>query len=488
MTAFQQWNYNEKDNHGDDNDGDGPEDDDLEMQRILWDSRISNNIQPRKSALEIIQHVLQTLPNALHQSQTSVSAGVVSKPIRYTNQMIHHQGIRSTRQNGEWTKFAFPVENMDPQQGLFGLSYSPTPVDPVIPNFLTVDKTPVIVSLSHRSGRARESKERDKEKEQCMMVTWCDPYAPGGNWLRQDACMDNDELALFTCSSIFSQCLPNELAYALPLVGALWIPNVKLVRAQEHLPLSIDETKTHSNEFVSCLLPWNNHNRSDDGSIATQSLTDQFLLILELAFIYDIHHIYLSLDRWAHAGCAPVEIAQRIVQSLNRFCAEHPKNILFVQQRLRVHMSIRAESFSVWSMSFQSVLNSDSRQKVEAKESRQTTDVKEGKANEAKELKYRDAREAVRDGQQNNAMSAASRLLAIERTRERIRRARERQLYVLCNIRRAESDVNRSNPNSNSNSNRDNARRERQNRETVNNRANYLRSTYSSQQKAKRKH
>jgi hypothetical protein len=391
---------------------------------------------PRYSALQLLEHILKTEPTRLQfgTNGNSRTAGNGSRPAFFTDQMIRNRGLRRAQEQKHDAFFYMKTDSTNTIDAET-FTFKPSVEDESIQT-ACLTKIPALQLLDYSlCNNIRDN--------QTMFVLWCDGSRPGGTWLRcgQNSRFDQEETDAFTSTSLFLHCLPNELAYQLPLRenGAFWIPFVKLYRTAEGKGLPAQNVPYSKKTFAATLLPW----VAKPTNVETNNshlFSNQMYLVLQLAYIHNIDHVVISLERWSKEGFAPVEIAQRFVQCLSKFCEQHPTNILFLQ-KLKISFSIRSEVHNVWLLSFQSVLASDARSKDEQKRERAAKIAQLQQEQQQRRNTLQDARRV--DSKENNdnksarmsvqqqttlnrTMSAARRLLSAERSRNE----RERSLYM----------------------------------------------------------
>jgi len=421
MAYYETENQNENKNENENED-----ENDAQLQRVLWESQLITRQQrqpQRRGALQIIEYMLKTEPDIFQAATINHR-----RPTYYTNQMISNQNLRRKRDD-EFVIYPNPQPRAYNSE--FAISYKPTAHDPLIEKQCGISQS-TFLALTKDSILGQ-----NKLSNQTMTVIWCDRYVPGAGWLRNgDSTFDqNEETELFTCSSVFSHCLPNELAFQLPLslTSALWMSNVKLLRTKDSDILPNPEEKYITPRIGTCFLPWiindsgnsgnfgnaqlsaGSSNNNNNNNEFTQPLTEQIVLLLNIAYIQNVTDIIIPLDRWSKHGAAPVEIAQRFVQGLNRFVSQNPKNILYLRDQLRITFSIRPEVFTVWSMSFQSAFNSDTRHKEDTRIQEQKQQQPHNNQTRTEDAKSREA---------------ARRLLYFVQQQKLRTREQERQLYL----------------------------------------------------------
>ena len=439
------------------------DEDGSEIEALLGQTLITNNA-PRRSALQLLEHMFRSDPTSLPFHPIPNVRPM--RPQLFTNQMIQSRSMRLaktkeyetesrqslqrlTTEDQKHTPTAVSDSNTT-QTHSTNLSYKPSFNDADNVRNIIMTKLPLLQALDECLPQGSIPQFNAVKANRTMLVMWCDPVVPGGSWLRcgQGSFFDQDETDLFTSSSIFAHCLPNEIAYQLPLrdAASFWLQNIKLYRTAEGKKLPTGPVAKPT--FSCALLPW--VPKQDLVVPSSHTFIDQLFLVLQLAYLHGIENIVLSLDRWSSDGYAPVEIAQRFVQCLNKFSQQHPTNILFLKQA-KISITIRPEAFGIWLPCFQSALTSDTRAKEEQQRQQEaiasppvpasatphatTNQVQNRESNTRRALNPAplantsvdiDRDREVKAQALQRTMSAGRRLLAAER----LRNQRERYLYM----------------------------------------------------------
>jgi hypothetical protein len=338
---------------------------------------VNNFAVPRRSALQIIEHVsnissqlLLTAPNGADASRIKL----ISESDLITSLTIEN---KSNVTNVELTPdFLTPTPPTQPQTSDSAPERSGETTEATLLDSVTIyNRSPLRLLSEISAVRNNHVATSEAMGLKTLLVCWCDPDMPGAYWTMAGPAADADEVDLMASSSLFVvlknlKQVPN--IHQTLLMHDIWVFRVSegaklATQRSEWIQTSILLVPFLPNSISSSNNNNNNNNSSNDNNRSdwpVNSLARQFRLMMEVATRYQFDQMILPMGRWARANGNALEVTLRLTQALETMKKS-------TSTKLKIMVSCPPEQ-AHWQHSVNSTINSAKTRIVEQKQSSNT--------------------------------------------------------------------------------------------------------------------
>ena len=237
---------------------------------------------PRRSALQIIEHLLKVRP-AFADGWSATT---------------------TTTTGSEATATGVVVRRRDLPRRPPPVPHQPAPAPAPLPEVDVALESPLALV-------SRLSKAGDTDP---LLLCFCTPELPGAYWTQAGPEADHDEVDLLTSSSIVSALHPLRIGAHLPLAAdtAILVRNVDIYRFGEGAKLAPAQA-----DWARCsvlMVPF----------LSGRDIGDQPTFILEAANAHGFRSIVVPVGRWARNEGNALDVAHRLVRSLETIAKQPP--------------------------------------------------------------------------------------------------------------------------------------------------------------------
>jgi hypothetical protein len=278
-------------------------------------------IVPRRSALQIIEHLLNVRPTF---SQSSASTSVTATSTNDTAPVL--------------------VRRRDLPARRVSANVNIAAVTAVAAAVAVVNMPQVKIAAEPPLALVKTAKSNEKSDVEPLLICLCTPELPGAYWTQAGPMADHDEVDLMTSTSIVDPLHPLRIGMHLPLAAdmAVLVRHVDVYRCSESARMSAVPS-----EWVRCsvlMVPFLPEGRE---------LAEQMSFILESANAFGFERVILPVGRWARNNSNPMDVAHRFTRALETIVNQPPPAFPLK------HITISCPpSHSNWALGIQSVIAS----------------------------------------------------------------------------------------------------------------------------------